>query len=128
MYNGQYNPEKGRPQKMVSELRESMAAPTNMGIQYNPAARESLCEVKPRCDTWSRLDELDTAIENINQSVINLRNRLTGVLNHQEQDSNCPIPGPRASSSNLEGRICAQADFVEDLNRLVGDIIDRLTV
>ena len=96
-------------------------------VAYDEPRMVPLAEVA-RCDVWTRLDELDVAIENTNQSILSLRNRLTGITNNVEYDTNVPICGPRSSNSNLEGRICAQADFVEDLNRMVGDIIDRLTV
>ena len=78
-------------------------------------------------DVWSRLDELDATIQSVYDEVGDLNVKLNGVL-RVEEDSIHPVPGPRAYSSPLESRVCAQADLVDDISRRLRDIRNRLTV
>jgi hypothetical protein len=100
------------------------------GVMEIPVTKQSIgCEVSRDSSTnvWSRLDELDVCLQQLKEQVETLNYRLDGVQSSAEREQ-YPVPGPRTSNSNLESRICAQSDFVDDLTRYIEDIKRRLTV
>lgn len=77
-------------------------------------------------NAWFLLDQLDVSLQELKEHIDIMNNMLSGVL-RPDYDSG-PVPGPRASSSNLTSRIATQADFVDDLTRTICNIRDRLSV
>ena len=124
MYNGNYNPENGRPTNLVGDIREKMN-PVRNDVYRERGAPVPQVDITDK-KAWQFLDELDVSLQELKEQIDLMNNMLSGVLRPDYEDG--PVPGPRVSSSNLTSRIAAQADFVDDLTRTICNIRDRLSV
>lgn len=131
MYNGVYGSKLGRPVSDVEYLRKALREAEQ--AEMNTPEREVLqCNPQPETETsvaptaQSLLDDLDFAISLLNERVLELQKRIEPMLG--EPPEPYPIPGPRVATSPLTQRIAASADNIDNIKRMIGDIIDRTTL
>lgn len=133
MYNGIYGSKLGRPVSDVEYLRKALREAEQ--AEMNTTEREVLqckgpelppAETSVAPTAQSLLDDLDFAIALLNERVLELQKRIEPMLG--EPPEPYPIPGPRVATSPLTQRIAASADNIDNIKRMISDIIDRTTL